>query len=46
MSETQYFHHNAGMGAMYGDLYEKGLTAITVGVRRNAPEAMPRTSNH
>jgi len=29
---------------MYGDLYEKGLTAITVGVRRNAPEAMPRTS--
>lgn len=28
-------------GAMYGDLYEKGLTAITVGVRRNAPEAMP-----
>jgi branched-chain amino acid aminotransferase len=28
-------------GAMYGDLYEKGLTAITVGVRRNASEAMP-----
>ena len=28
-------------GAMYGDLYEKGLTAITVGVRRNAPEALP-----
>jgi branched-chain amino acid aminotransferase len=28
-------------GAMYGDLYEKGLTAITVGVRRNAAEAMP-----
>ncbi|MCX9088067.1 MAG: aminotransferase class IV, partial [Candidatus Methanoperedens sp.] len=28
-------------GAMYGDLYEKGLTGITVGVRRNAPEAMP-----
>jgi branched-chain amino acid aminotransferase len=28
-------------GAMYGDLYEKGLIAITVGVRRNAPEAMP-----
>jgi branched-chain amino acid aminotransferase len=28
-------------GAMYGDLYEKGLTAITVGIRRNAPEAMP-----
>jgi branched-chain amino acid aminotransferase len=28
-------------GAMYGDLYEKGLTAITVGVRRNAPEAIP-----
>lgn len=28
-------------GAMYGDLYDKGLTAITVGVRRNAPEALP-----
>lgn len=28
-------------GAMYGDLYEKGLTAVTVGVRRNAPEALP-----
>ncbi|MDO9096707.1 MAG: branched-chain-amino-acid transaminase [Candidatus Methanoperedens sp.] len=28
-------------GAMYGDLYEKGLTGITVGVRRNAPEALP-----
>ncbi|MCE8423000.1 MAG: branched-chain-amino-acid transaminase [Candidatus Methanoperedens sp.] len=28
-------------GAMYGDLYEKGLTGITVGVRRNAPDAMP-----
>lgn len=28
-------------GAMYGDLYEKGLTAITVGVRRNAPESLP-----
>ncbi len=28
-------------GAMYGDLYEKGLTAITVGIRRNAPEALP-----
>jgi branched-chain amino acid aminotransferase len=28
-------------GAMYGDLCEKGLTAITVGVRRNAPEALP-----
>jgi|SRR5271157_5964873 len=28
-------------GAMYGDLYEKGLTAITVSVRRNAPEALP-----
>jgi branched-chain amino acid aminotransferase len=28
-------------GAMYGDLYEKGLTAVTVSVRRNAPEAMP-----
>ncbi len=28
-------------GAMYGDLYERGLTAVTVGIRRNAPEAMP-----
>ncbi len=28
-------------GAMYGDLYDKGLTAITVSVRRNAPEALP-----
>jgi len=28
-------------GAMYGDLYEKGLTAITVGIRRNPPEALP-----
>ena len=28
-------------GAMYGDLYEKGLNAITVSVRRNAPEALP-----
>lgn len=28
-------------GAMYGDLYEKGLTAVTVGVRRNSPDALP-----
>ena len=28
-------------GAMYGDLYEKGLTAVTVSIRRNAPEALP-----
>jgi len=28
-------------GAMYGDLYEKGLTAVTVSVRRNAAEALP-----
>lgn len=28
-------------GAMYGDLYEKGLTAVTVCVRRNAPDALP-----
>lgn len=27
--------------ALYGDLYEKGLTAVTVCVRRNAPEALP-----
>jgi branched-chain amino acid aminotransferase len=28
-------------GAMYGDLYDKGLQAITVSVRRNAAEALP-----
>ena len=28
-------------GAMYGDLYEKGLTAVTVAIRRNAPDALP-----
>lgn len=28
-------------GAMYGDLYEKGLSAITVSVRRNPAEALP-----
>ncbi len=28
-------------GAMYGDLYEKGLRAITVSVRRNPPECLP-----
>lgn len=28
-------------GAMYGDLYENGLTAVTVCIRRNAPEALP-----
>jgi hypothetical protein len=28
-------------GAMYGDLYEKGLTAVSVSVRRNASEALP-----
>lgn len=27
--------------ALYGDLYEKGLTAVTVCVRRNASEALP-----
>jgi branched-chain amino acid aminotransferase len=26
---------------MYGDLYEIGLTAVTVTVRRNAPDALP-----
>ena len=26
--------------AMYGDLYEKGLSAVTVTVRRNAPESL------
>jgi branched-chain amino acid aminotransferase len=26
---------------MYGDLYEKGLTAVTVGIRRNSPDALP-----
>jgi branched-chain amino acid aminotransferase len=29
-----------GWGAMYGDLYEVGLTGITVGIRRNAPDAL------
>ncbi|HJJ98848.1 MAG TPA: branched-chain-amino-acid transaminase [Methanocorpusculum sp.] len=28
-------------GAMYGDLYEKGLTAVTVCVRRNTPDSLP-----
>ena len=28
-------------GAMYGDLYEKGLKAISVSVRRNPAEALP-----
>jgi len=28
-------------GAMYGDLYEKGLRGITVSVRRNPAEALP-----
>jgi branched-chain amino acid aminotransferase len=28
-------------GAMYGDLYEKGLTAITVSIRRNPADALP-----
>lgn len=28
-------------GAMYGDLYEKGLTGITVSIRRNPAEALP-----
>jgi len=27
-------------GAMYGDLYDKGLSAATVTVRRNAPESL------
>lgn len=28
-------------GAMYGSLYEIGLTAISVAVRRNSPDALP-----
>ena len=28
-------------GAMYGDLYETGLTAVTVCVRRNPPDTLP-----
>jgi branched-chain amino acid aminotransferase len=28
-------------GAMYGDLYEKGLTAVSVSTRRNASESLP-----
>lgn len=29
-----------GWGAMYGDLYEVGLTGVSVCVRRNAPDAL------
>ena len=28
-------------GAMYGDLYELGLTAVSVSVRRNSPDSLP-----
>lgn len=28
-------------GAMYGDLYDRGLTAVSVSTRRNASEALP-----
>jgi branched-chain amino acid aminotransferase len=28
-------------GAMYGNLYEVGLTAVSVAVRRNAPDSLP-----
>ncbi len=28
-------------GAMYGDLYEVGLTAVSVSVRRNSPDSLP-----
>lgn len=28
-------------GAMYGDLYEDGLNAVTVGIRRSAPDTLP-----
>ncbi|HOV82862.1 MAG TPA: branched-chain-amino-acid transaminase [Methanothrix sp.] len=28
-------------GAMYGDLYEKGLTAVSVCIRRNSPDSLP-----
>lgn len=28
-------------GRLYGDLYERGLTAVTVGVRRNSFDALP-----
>ncbi len=28
-------------GAMYGDLYEKGLTGVTVSIRRNPADALP-----
>lgn len=31
----------AEWGAMYGDLYEKGLTGVTVCVRRNTPDSLP-----
>ena len=30
-----------GWGAMYGDLYEVGLTAVSVSVRRNSPDSLP-----
>ena len=29
-----------GWGAMYGDLYEVGLTGVSVAIRRNAPDAL------
>lgn len=28
-------------GAMYGDLYERGLTAVTVGIKRNRSDTLP-----
>ena len=40
-SKPTVFIISAPWGAMYGDLYEKGLKAITVSVRRNAAEALP-----
>lgn len=30
-----------GWGAMYGDLYDKGLTAITCSIRRNPAQSLP-----
>ena len=31
----------APVGAMYGDLYETGIAAVTVAVRRNTPDSLP-----
>ncbi|WOF16304.1 branched-chain-amino-acid transaminase [Methanoplanus sp. FWC-SCC4] len=40
-SKPTIFIIATGWGAMYGDLYEKGLSAVTVSVRRNPADALP-----